>query len=249
MDNLQTDIIDNVNSIIYQRYSEGIKALSSKKIIDYIKKKYSISLDDNSLGDLLKDNPHVSDIANGKINMTSDIKNDTQKVNNDIHDTAVDQAGSDMFGDGGLPMNDGMGADMSMDGDMDLDMNADNSFSGETSIGGSESTDTTDSSSDMVDTADLGGPDLGNVDLNDLKQESVFNLLKSLDCGSELDPNRVMLDESNLYYHLHNGVKKSKSNYIVCDVLPKSNIMESIVKCKVNGTSILIDIPLKNIKK
>ena len=47
MDKLNQHIIANINSLIYQSFAKGKTELSSKKMKDYITKKFGIDCDDN----------------------------------------------------------------------------------------------------------------------------------------------------------------------------------------------------------
>ena len=85
---------------------------------------------------------------------------------------------------------------------------------------------------------------------SDLQQfESVADALDKIEVGYKFASNKVKLDENDLFYHLHNGAVKSKSNYIVANVLPKKDLNESTVNCKIEGTSFFVEIPVKNFVK
>ena len=54
----------------------------------------------------------------------------------------------------------------------------------------------------------------------------------------------IKLDESDVYYHLHQGSMKEKKKYIISTIVPKQNLNESLVKCKIDGTALYIEIPI-----
>lgn len=79
--------------------------------------------------------------------------------------------------------------------------------------------------------------------------ESVADALDKIEVGYKFPSNKVKLDENDLFYHLHKGAVKTKSNYIVANVLPKKDLNESTVNCKIEGTSFFVEIPVKNFVK
>ena len=85
---------------------------------------------------------------------------------------------------------------------------------------------------------------------NDLQAfESVADALDKIEIGYTFPSNKIKLDENDLFYHLHKGAVKTKSNYIVANVLPKKDLNESAVNCKIEGTSFFVEIPVKNFVK
>lgn len=85
---------------------------------------------------------------------------------------------------------------------------------------------------------------------SDLQQmESVADALDKIETGYTFPSNKIKLDENDLYYHLHKGAVKNKKNYIVANVVPKKDLNESTVNCKIEGTSFFVEIPIKNFVK
>lgn len=85
---------------------------------------------------------------------------------------------------------------------------------------------------------------------DDLQQfESVADALDKIEAGYKFASNKIKLDENDLFYHLHRGAVKSKSNYIVAKVLPNKDLNESTINCKIEGTSLFVEIPVKNFVK
>ena len=172
MQELDQQIKNNIESIVQQRYSAGVEALSAKKIINYITKKFKIDIDENSLSDIVSDIKHVESIVDGKIMLGSAESNEEESVSDEIHDNAVDQA------------------------------------------------------------------------VDNLTQESVADALKNLKTGLIVDSTRIKLDENDMYYPLHQGSMKEKKKYIISTIVPKQNLNESLVKCKIDGTALYIELPI-----
>ena len=172
MQELDQQIKNNIESIIQQRYSAGVEALSAKKIINYITKKFKIDIDENSLSDIVSDIKHVESIVDGKIMLGSAETNEEESVSDEIHDNAVDQA------------------------------------------------------------------------VDNLTQESVADALKNLKTGLIVDSTRIKLDENDMYYPLHQGSIREKKKYIISTIVPKQNLNESLVKCKIDGTALYIELPI-----
>lgn len=92
-----------------------------------------------------------------------------------------------------------------------------------------------------------------NVDdeVHDMATDQAMNHFESFNnikLGDKLSSNKISLSENDKDYLLHNGLKKSKVNYIVIDIVPSININESKIICKVEGKGILVEIPLLTIK-
>lgn len=172
MQELEQQIKNNVESIIQQRYSAGVEALSVKKIINYITKKFKIDIDENSLSDIISDIKHVESIVDDKIMLGNAESSEEESVSDEIHDNAVDQA------------------------------------------------------------------------VDNLTQESVADALKNLKTGLIVDSTRIKLEESDVYYHLHQGSMREKKKYIISTIIPKQKLNESLVKCKIDGTALYIEIPI-----
>ena len=172
---LDAQIKSNIISIIMQYYNKDISELSSKKIIDYIKKNYNFEIDDEYLSTILSDCPVVDSIADDKIILGTKKQEETDLENEELHDTAVDQAEKDLT-----------------------------TF------------------------------------------ESVADALDKIETGYTFDSNKIKLDESDLYYHLHKGAVKSKSKYVVSQILPDKDLNESLIRCKIDGTSLFVEIPVKH---
>lgn len=83
-----------------------------------------------------------------------------------------------------------------------------------------------------------------NQAVDNLKQESVADALNSLRTGIVVDSTKIQLDENNVYYPLHQGSKKENKNYIVGTIIPKQDLKESVVRCKIEGTGMYIDLPI-----
>lgn len=95
--------------------------------------------------------------------------------------------------------------------------------------------------SDIHDTAvDQASKDLSD----DITFESVADALSNVKTGFRINSSKINLAESNLFYHLHNGAKKAKKDYIVSDIIPNKNLEESVVRCKLDKTCIFIDLPI-----
>lgn len=178
MEDFEKPIKANIDSILLQYYSEGKSEVSTKKIIDYIKRKYNFDIDEDYLSNMLSDNPNVDSIVNDKIVLGTKEQKEEDSMDEELHDNAVDQA------------------------------------------------------------------------TDDLKQfESVADALDKIETGYKFASNKVKLDESDFCYHLHNGAVKSKANYIVANVLPNKDLNESVVNCKIEGSSLFVEIPIKNFVK
>jgi len=176
MENLQQLIKANINSLIQAKFAEGISELSTKKIIAYITKKYGIEADENLISELLTNNPNVESVVDDKITLGTPEQKDEENLDDEIHDTAVDQASKNL--DDGIAF------------------------------------------------------------------ESVTDALDKIKTGMVINPKTIKLDESDLYYHLHYGAKKSNKKYIVSNILPKKDLTESVVRCKINKSSLFVEIPI-----
>lgn len=89
-------IIQNINSLIYLLRSQGIKAISTIKFLFLLNKKYHIEIDEQGLEDVLSDNSAVTEIIDDKIIIDGKKQDEEDNTQNDIHDTAVDQAGENL---------------------------------------------------------------------------------------------------------------------------------------------------------
>ncbi len=177
MEDLKVLIKTNLDSIIQQRFAEGKTELSTKKIMSYLTKKYGIDVDEDLLNELLTDNPNVESVVEDKITLGTPEQKEEEGLDDEIHDTAVDQASSDLK--------------------------------------------------------------------DDIAFESVTDALDKIRTGMVINPKTIRLDESNLYYHLHYGAKKSKKNYIVSNIIPKKDLTESLIRCKIDKSSLFVEIPVK----
>lgn len=84
----------------------------------------------------------------------------------------------------------------------------------------------------------------------DLTQfESVADALDKLKAGDEIYSNTIKLDESDLYYHLHKGAVKNKAKYIVSNIITNKDLNESLIRCKIDGSSLFVEIPVKSFVK
>lgn len=177
MDKLNQHIIANINSLIYQSFAKGKTELSSKKMKDYITKKFGIDCDDNLLNELLTDNPNVESINDNKIILGTPEKKEDEATSDAIHSEAIDQAQDNLK--------------------------------------------------------------------NDMALESVVDVVSKIKVGDEIDSTSITLNESDDCYHLHNGARKVKAKYIVCQILPKKDLTESLIRCKIDKSSLFVEIPAK----
>lgn len=92
MDGVSQHIINNVNAIIYQKYASGVEELNVNKIIKYIEKKFQLSVSEETIEEMLTGNTNVSSISGGKITLGNPEGQEKEEVEDEIHDTAVDQA-------------------------------------------------------------------------------------------------------------------------------------------------------------
>lgn len=172
--NIKNVISDNINAIITQRYAENQDKLDVNKLIHQIKCAYNIIVDENLLSSILSNHPNVQSIENGQIVLGTAKAQDEENVEEDIHDTAVDQIDDHM------------------------------------------------------------------------KFESVIDILTKCKVGDTIKSSKVKLNESDEHYHLYYGSKKANKNYIICEIMPKKNINESYFRCKIEGTALYIDIPVRS---
>lgn len=172
--NIKNVISDNINAIITQRYAENQDKLDVNKLIHQIKRAYNIIVDENLLSSILSNHPNVQSIENGQIVLGTAKAQDEENVEEDIHDTAVDQIDDHM------------------------------------------------------------------------KFESVIDILTKCKVGDTIKSSKVKLNESDEHYHLYYGSKKANKNYIICEIMPKKNINESYFRCKIEGTALYIDIPVRS---
>lgn len=172
--NINQTISDNVNAIITQRYAENQGKLDINKLIKQIRKSFNIDIDESLLSEILTNNPNVQSIENGQITLGTPKQQDEENVEEDIHDTAVDQIDDHM------------------------------------------------------------------------KFESVIDILTKCKVGDTIKSSKVKLNESDEHYHLYYGSKKANKNYIICEIMPKKNINESYFRCKIEGTALYIDIPVRS---
>lgn len=177
MEDLKVLIKTNLESIIQQRFAEGKTELSTKKLISYLSNKYGIEVDDDLLNELLTDNPNVESVVEDKITLGTPEQKEEESLDDDIHDTAVDQASKDL--DDGLTF------------------------------------------------------------------ESVVDAIENIKTGMIINPRTIKLNESEDFYHLHNGARKAKVNYIVSNILPKKDLTESLIRCKIDKSSLFVEIPVK----
>lgn len=88
MSDIQNDILSNINALIIALYIKGITKLSVKKMIEYIKKQYNISIDEDYLGEILADNLHVDSINNGVIILLD--KSEKKKTSSPEEDVSIE---------------------------------------------------------------------------------------------------------------------------------------------------------------
>lgn len=89
-------LIDNINIIISQYYSNNKTKIDLKKLKKYILKRYNIVVDDNLMSDILSNNPFVESIDEKSITLGTKKQKDDENLEDDIHDTAVDQASQNL---------------------------------------------------------------------------------------------------------------------------------------------------------
>lgn len=171
-------IIASLNAILQQKYINGEKEVDVKMINKYIKNRFGMDVDADLLGSILEKTPVVSRIENDKIVLGTKEEKEEENIDTDIHDTAVDQASSD------------------------------------------------------------------------LKNESVVDILSNKNLlGKRIKSRLIKLDESDTHYHLHRAAQMTNKTYIVCKIKPSRNINESFLSCKIDGSSLFVDIPVKKLLK
>lgn len=94
MDNIENRIVNNINSLIMILVSKGIKKISLPKLVLFINRKFNIQIDDNNLSEILTKNSSVASIDGNTIVFGQ--KDDEAEMDNDIHDTAVQQASDNL---------------------------------------------------------------------------------------------------------------------------------------------------------
>ena len=81
MENLDSNIQNNINSIIYQRFSNGVMELDTDKLIELIRKNFRLEVDYETLNSILTKNPHVDSISDKKVILK-------QETGKDVDDTS-----------------------------------------------------------------------------------------------------------------------------------------------------------------
>jgi len=89
-------IKSNLNSIIQIKFANDESELSVDKLKKLLTDVYNIDIDDNLLSDLLSDNPNVKDITGDKITLGTKENQEEENLDDEIHDTAVEQASDDL---------------------------------------------------------------------------------------------------------------------------------------------------------
>lgn len=87
-----------------------------------------------------------------------------------------------------------------------------------------------------------------NMSMESVDLSDVLKIYENIKIGSEINPKDIILESTDKNYFLNNGVKKSKSTYIITDILPGKTINESKIRCKINGQCLFADFPIKSIK-
>lgn len=93
MENLDNEIQNNINSLIYQRYSNGIMELDTDKLIELIRRNFRLEVDYETLNSILSKNPHVDSISDKKIILKQDAGenvDDTSEIDKAVHQNALD---------------------------------------------------------------------------------------------------------------------------------------------------------------
>ena len=82
--------------------------------------------------------------------------------------------------------------------------------------------------------------------MDNLEQfESVADALDKIKLGTKFNSKKIKLEETDLYYHLHNGAVKTKSDYVITSILPNKNLNESLIRCKSDNSYLYVEIPIK----
>lgn len=95
-DSITTLIKNNLDSIIQHQFANEKFELSTKKLKKYLTDKYGIDVDDNLLSDLLTDNPNIESVVEDKIILGTPKEKEEENLDDEIHDTAVEQASDDL---------------------------------------------------------------------------------------------------------------------------------------------------------
>ena len=95
-DSITTLIKNNLDSIIQHQFANEKFELSTKKLKKYLTDKYGIDVDDNLLSDLLTDNPNIESVVEDKIILGTPKEKEKEDLDDEIHDTAVEQASDDL---------------------------------------------------------------------------------------------------------------------------------------------------------
>lgn len=172
MDTLNQQITNNINSIIYQKYSTGVTQLNIEKILAYIKNKFNIDADVNLLSDIVLNNKNVLSIDEKNIILGNKESQENMDVSDEIHDNAVQQAS------------------------------------------------------------------------DNLRQESIVDIISKLNTGDFVDSYKIHLNESDIFYHLHKSAIKNEKKYIIGDIIPNKDLKKTVVECKIDGTGLFLNIPI-----
>lgn len=102
MDTIDSNIQQNINSLIIGKLSNGVDRLSIEKIKNYIKSTYNIDVDDDMIANILNKNPKVSHIDGDEIVLGTKENDQEEEVNNETLDTAKEQADNNLSALGGF---------------------------------------------------------------------------------------------------------------------------------------------------
>lgn len=95
MSDLENRVVSNINSLIMMLISKGIEKISLPKLVLYINREFNVQMDDTNLSEILTKNPSVASVDAGVITFGSS-DDEEENVDNEVHDTAVDQAGDNL---------------------------------------------------------------------------------------------------------------------------------------------------------
>lgn len=95
MNDLESRVTSNINSIIMMLVSKGVKKISLPRLALFINREFNIQIDDNNLSDILSKNSSVASIEGNIINFGAK-QNEDDMADDDIHNMAVDQASENL---------------------------------------------------------------------------------------------------------------------------------------------------------
>ena len=96
MSDLDAQIQQNINSLIVGKFSTGASQLSISKLKNYIKRNYNIEVDDNTIADILTNNPNVQSIDGDVISLGTKEQQEQDNVEDNLLDKAKEQADNNL---------------------------------------------------------------------------------------------------------------------------------------------------------